>query len=286
MMLESKLDPESKEFLLKVRYIITSEESKIFIKLPPSDRKEFREEFWKRRDPYPQTEENEFKEAYLNRINVANELFGVGQAGYLTDRGMIYILFGPPDDVYQSQIFLNRKGYDQELWFYSHVLDKYPNIQIVFVDRLGTGNFELKKSSSVYSIIQEKKLSYLNLSSKKRFIQFDLHLKRLKKEENEVELLIQIRVPYKNIWFSSVENRMETTLSLEIEISDSLKNKIWEYKQDYFLSFLEKEAEELIDKKKLIEIPLTLTKGNYSLQIILVNKTGKNEAKKSLEISI
>ena len=283
--LEKKLEPESKEFLATVRHIITSKEHKIFFELPPSERKKFIEEFWKRRDPTPDTEKNEFKDAYLNRVKKADELFEVGQKGSFNDRSMIYILFGPPDDIHQPQIFMRRMGYDQEVWFYSRLIDKYPNVRINFVDRLGTGNFELERSSYIYSIIQRAKLYYLDSASKKGFFQYDLNLKRLKEKGNEVELLIQIKVPFENIWFSSVEDKMETTLSIKIEISDALKNKIWEYKKDYFLSFLEKEVEEFFDKKHLIEIPMTLTKGSYSLQVSLITKTGE-EAKKVLEINI
>lgn len=283
--LEKKLEPESKEFLAKVRHIITSKEQNFFFELPPSERKEFIEEFWKRRDPTPDTEENEFKDAYLNRVKKADELFDIGQKGSFNDRSMIYILFGPPDDIYQPQIFMRRMGYDQEVWFYSRLIGKYSNVRINFVDRLGTGNFDLERSSYIYSIIHEAKLYYLDLASKKGFFQYDLNLKRLREKGNEVELLIQIKVPFENIWFSSVEDKMETTLSIKIEISDALKNKIWEYKKDYFLSFLEKEVEEFVDKKHLIEIPMTLTKGSYSLQMSLITKTGE-EAKKVLEINI
>ena len=92
--LEGKLDPESKEFYNKVRYIMTGKESKIFLELPPSARAEFIEEFWKRRDPNPETEENEAKDAYFERIEEANRLFrGGGRPGWLQDRGRIYILF-------------------------------------------------------------------------------------------------------------------------------------------------------------------------------------------------
>ncbi len=65
--------------------------------MPPSERKNFREEFWKRRDLDPSTEENEFKMEYFNRIEKANDLFiSEGRPGWLTDRGSIYILLGPP----------------------------------------------------------------------------------------------------------------------------------------------------------------------------------------------
>ena len=69
------LDPESKKFLSQVTYVITKEERKIFLNLPPSERKGFIDEFWKRRDPNPDTEENEFKDEYFKRIEEANHLF-------------------------------------------------------------------------------------------------------------------------------------------------------------------------------------------------------------------
>lgn len=97
--LESRLDPLSEEFYSKVRYIITKQESKIFLELPPETRADFIEDFWKRRDPIPETEVNEFREAYYNRIEEANRFFkSGGRPGWLQDRGRVYILFGPPDE--------------------------------------------------------------------------------------------------------------------------------------------------------------------------------------------
>ena len=72
--LEQKLDPANAEFLSQVRYIINAEERKIFLELPDADKDKFKEEFWSRRDPDPNTEENEFKDEYLSRIERANEL--------------------------------------------------------------------------------------------------------------------------------------------------------------------------------------------------------------------
>jgi GWxTD domain-containing protein len=97
--LERKLDPVNAEFLSKVRYIITAKERKIFLELPDSEKEQFIQEFWTRRDLDPDTEENEFKMEYFNRLEKASELFlGEGKQGWLTDRGRIYVLFGPPTD--------------------------------------------------------------------------------------------------------------------------------------------------------------------------------------------
>jgi GWxTD domain-containing protein len=274
---EKNLDSESKEFLTKVRYLITGREYKIFMNLPPSERIQFREEFWKMRDPDPSTQENEFKNSYFSRIENANKLFGVGRSGFYTDRGMIYVLFGPPDDIHKSQIFARRSGSDEQVWLYTKLIDKYSNVRIYFVDRIGTGDYELVRNSSIQSILQEVKLYYLTLAAGERFFPYDLNIKTIREAEDEIDLLIQIEIPYKNIWFSSTEDRLETSFTLEIEILDESNNKIWEIKKDHSLSFSEKEIAELFDQDYLLEIPLTLTKGSYSLKIIIIPETGKKE---------
>jgi GWxTD domain-containing protein len=83
-----------------VRWIITDEERSAFMQLSnDEERDQFIEAFWQRRDPTPDTEENEFKEEHYRRIAYANEHFASGVPGWKTDRGRIYIVFGPPDDI-------------------------------------------------------------------------------------------------------------------------------------------------------------------------------------------
>jgi GWxTD domain-containing protein len=83
-----------------VRWIITPEELTAFKALSNDEERDaFIEQFWQRRDPTPDTEENEFKEEHYRRIAYANEHFSAGRAGWRTDRGRIYIVFGPPDEI-------------------------------------------------------------------------------------------------------------------------------------------------------------------------------------------
>ena len=83
-----------------VRWIITPEELSAFKQLSnDEERDQFIEQFWLRRDPTPDTEENEFKEEHYRRIAYANEHFASGKPGWMTDRGRIYIVFGPPDEI-------------------------------------------------------------------------------------------------------------------------------------------------------------------------------------------
>jgi GWxTD domain-containing protein len=83
-----------------VAYIITDEERKAFKQLnTDEEREQFVENFWLRRDPTPDTVENEYKEEHYRRIAYANEHYASGIPGWKTDRGRIYITFGPPDEV-------------------------------------------------------------------------------------------------------------------------------------------------------------------------------------------
>jgi len=83
-----------------VTYIITDEERAAFKQLSnDEERDNFIEAFWQRRDPTPDTEENEFKEEHYQRIAYANEHYAAGVPGWRTDRGRIYIVFGKPDEV-------------------------------------------------------------------------------------------------------------------------------------------------------------------------------------------
>jgi GWxTD domain-containing protein len=83
-----------------VRWIITDEEKSAFMQLSnDEERDQFIEAFWQRRDPTPDTEENEFKEEHYRRIAYANEHYAAGIPGWKSDRGRIYIVFGPADEI-------------------------------------------------------------------------------------------------------------------------------------------------------------------------------------------
>ena len=83
-----------------VRWIITDEERAAFKQLSnDEERDQFIEAFWQRRDPTPDTIENEFKEEHYRRIAYANEHFAAGIPGWKTDRGRMYIMYGPADEI-------------------------------------------------------------------------------------------------------------------------------------------------------------------------------------------
>jgi GWxTD domain-containing protein len=99
--LRAELSKTEKEWLEKdVAYIITDEERAAFRQLSnEEERDQFIEAFWQRRDPTPDTEENEFKEEHYRRMAYANDHFAAGIPGWKSDRGRMYIMYGPPDEI-------------------------------------------------------------------------------------------------------------------------------------------------------------------------------------------
>ena len=98
---KKEVNPAYKKWLDEdVVYIITDEERAAFKQLSnDEERDNFIEAFWQRRDPTPDTEENEYKEEHYQRIAYANEHFAAGVPGWRTDRGRIYIVYGKPDEI-------------------------------------------------------------------------------------------------------------------------------------------------------------------------------------------
>jgi len=141
-----------------VAYIITDEERKAFKKLATDDERErFIEEFWRRRDPDPDTDENEFREEYYERIAYANEHYASGIPGWKTDRGRIYITWGKPDEVesHPSGGTYNRESYEGggststypfERWFYRYLPGVGSGIEIEFVDPTGSGEYRIARN--------------------------------------------------------------------------------------------------------------------------------------------
>jgi len=96
----SEPDKALKDFLLDVPYIITPEEQKAFKLLKTvEEREKFIDGFWHRRNPNPDSDENEYREQYYERIAYANEHFSSGIPGWKTDRGRIYVTWGKPADI-------------------------------------------------------------------------------------------------------------------------------------------------------------------------------------------
>jgi GWxTD domain-containing protein len=145
-----------------ISYIITPQERSAFKKLTTDEERDrFIEEFWRRRNPNPGSPENQFKEEFYRRIAYTNEHYSSGIPGWRTDRGHIYIMYGPPDSIdshpsggtYMAQpnelpytgagASAEMVTYPFEDWTYHYIPGIGENVTLEFVDPTMTGEYHL-----------------------------------------------------------------------------------------------------------------------------------------------
>src|SRR5687767_8263419 len=143
-----------------VTYIITDEERGVFKRLQTDEeREQFIESFWMRRDPTPDSIENEYKEEHYRRIAYANERYASGIPGWKTDRGRIYITYGPADEIeshpsggtYERPIEEGggtTSTYPFEKWRYRWIEGIGTDVIIEFVDPTMTGEYRMTMDPS------------------------------------------------------------------------------------------------------------------------------------------
>ncbi len=136
-----------------VRWIITDEELAAYKQLSnDEERDQFIEQFWLRRNPNPDSPENEFRETHYQRIAYADEHFAAGKPGWRTDRGHIYIAYGKPDSIdshpsggsYERPMEEgggNTSTFPFEIWHYRYIEGVGDNIDIEFVDSCMCGDY-------------------------------------------------------------------------------------------------------------------------------------------------
>lgn len=294
--LERKLDPVNEDFLSKTRYIITREERRTFLLLPDTEKPQFIEEFWLRRDPDPDTPENEFKMEYFNRLERATRLFvGEGMPGWLTDRGRIFVLFGPPMDRITQPVGGDAYTRCQEIWYYG-------NFPVVFLDQTCTGSYKLV----TYELtgLRDINMMYMHDLSKaqadaqktspegKKLIDFEARLAITTRELGRIEATVVLEIPYERIWYRSEGKKLWTTLQAELELKDAKKTVVWQDKRSFEVALDEAELERKTGKPYAMEIPISirdadaigrLDQGPALLRIILTNTTGAEVLIKTLE---
>jgi len=158
-----ELDAQYKQWLNEdVVYIISPEERTAFLQLSTSEeREQFIEQFWLRRSSNPDLPENDFKEEHYRRIAYANEHFASGIPGWKTDRGRIYIIWGPPDEIDSHPTGgtydrpMEEGGgstttYAWESWRYRYLegSELGNNVMLEFVDPSGSGEYRLTMDPS------------------------------------------------------------------------------------------------------------------------------------------
>jgi len=128
-----------------VVYLIADQERAAFLKLTTDEERQmFVEQFWLRRDPTPGTPENEFKEEHYRRIIYSNKHWSMasGRPGWQTDRGHMYVVYGPPDEI-DAHAGDAQTPYPFEMWRYRHVEGIGDDLLVTFVDQAKSGDYRL-----------------------------------------------------------------------------------------------------------------------------------------------
>ncbi|MGQ9638229.1 MAG: GWxTD domain-containing protein [Thermodesulfobacteriota bacterium] len=151
----------------EVVYIISEKEKEVFKGLTTSEqREEFIKSFWKRRDPTPDTPLNEFREEHYRRIKYANEKFFEGTAGWRSDRGRVYIMFGPPDFLETNPgggrgFLFGIDGptaeFPSEVWTYKYIpglKTRMSRVDFIFVNFYHSGKYQLVSNPSLANALR------------------------------------------------------------------------------------------------------------------------------------
>lgn len=293
--LRRNLSPPYADFLSKVRYIITSQEERTFLGLPDAEKDGFIEEFWKRRDPDPGTEESEFKTEYFARLERANRLFGgEGKAGWLTDRGRIFILFGPPLDRIIDPTGSQSLGVCTEVWYYG-------SFPVVFRDVNCMGHYELVTYdlTSLRDVnlqyMQELSLAQARMQQtyplEKQLFDFEVRVSTETAAPEKIEGRVELSIPYSSVWFRIEAGTLKTEFEVQLELVDPTGAVRWEHKDRLELGLAEAEFKEKQGESYTAEIPFRIADppaelrgGQNTLRVRVKNTTGNEQLRKSVVV--
>jgi GWxTD domain-containing protein len=275
------LDPESREFYSKVRYIITKEERDAFLRILPADRAQFIKEFWERRDPTPGTEENEFKDEYFGRIETANRLFREGStAGWLQERGRVYITLGPPDNRETYPRGVTFYGKPQEIWWYGY----FP---VIFIDDNWSGNYTLTPLGAQHiteinrAQSAERQRGDGRHSETPPSVDYEVAVEMVDGKPQVV-----VTLPYRAIWFKSEGDLFKTTLEVQLVVAGRDGQPVWETRKSFDISVPRLEGLQRFEELYEMRIEADVPPGEYRLTVEVSNSTGGGKSKRSLDIKI
>jgi len=301
--LEKDLPAPYAAFLSEVRYLITSPERKAFLAAPDSGKDKLIEEFWQRRDPDPFTPENELRTEYYARISQAEDLFkSDSPRGWLSDRGRIYILYGPPTErrtmtMTQEATAANRV----EMWYYGAYT-------ILFRDTSGTGSFRLETLD--LSAIEDLNLARAGAPARpgsrqgpgrmggfsanaQPLLDFTIEIRDKVRSQERIEGRLRLEIPLPLIWFKSAGGRFHTTFDIVVRVRDSKKAVVWEKDASAEAEYAEREIAAKSSERHAIEIPILIEGAEIlarladapgTVVVRLTNRTGSETVEKTIEL--
>jgi GWxTD domain-containing protein len=298
-----------------VPYIITAEEKKMFLQLPNEvERGKFIENFWRKRDPNPQTAENEFKIGYYKRIALANKLFGqAGFEGWRTDRGRVFILLGPPHEIRRdlnpTRSSLTTFQGPSETWDYWNLQNpRLPyNMEFFFIDKFGTSNYVLEKGINLESgmgspldlsslrfyfddmenIAEAMRNPFENLDKLRGIVTTQVSYSSIplrpeifffKGLGKAVHVPLVVEIPYSALTRKNIEDTYYYSLTLLLNIKNSAGQVLFEKSKDLNSKHSLAEWNSLKDESFQLQtsLSLSLEPETYKLQLLAVdNYSGK-----------
>lgn len=255
-------DPYYESFFEKARLIMTKEEVQIYKQLPDlKSREEFIDEFWKKRDPFPESPENENKIEFERRIAYANRWFRENrpaERGWDTQRGRILLQLGEPDNRILNDMLNDPsiKGYER--WIYSSYFQYF---ELIFIDREGLGEFKLYTwPVALITAIDNAKFT-LNLVDREAI------KKAFTFSSNYRDGQILIEIPLKKIHFKETGNEISADFEIFVFVYRNYKS----IDSPTFSKQIRFEKDKLPNLKKLtLALPYPLAeKGKYYFDVIV-----------------
>jgi GWxTD domain-containing protein len=277
----SHLDPESREFYELARLIMSKEEEDIFFHLPnPEARSQFIQEFWDKRDPKPDTEENEYRTEFYRRVNYANRVFREGIPGWKTDRGRIYIYLGPPDKVERRPFMRGPEAKGLIWWGYFDL-----RLGIWFVDTDGSGRYSIQEYDStrgenllqVMERVQREQFKTMGDAFGNRYIDFEIRY------DPKFEV-IRVFIPVEEVIFKEVRGNLTCTFQFRFYVYK--KKGTWSRSFEAAQGF--SRPAETIPALEHVDFlfPLQLKNGNYYVDVILIGDQGMGKTRKIFKVTV
>ena len=277
-----KLDPVSQEFYDYARLIMTREEVDIFRHLPDADtRADFIADFWAKRDPDPNTERNEFREEFFQRIEDANRFFrGEGIPGWKTDRGRIYIYLGQPNKIEQRPYMRDPEIKGLIWWGYFDY-----KFGVWFADRKGDGQYLIYEYSSaagesLYQVlqrVQQDQIRRIGESFGSRNLDFEVDY-----DLDESRLLLTI--PITEMVFTEEDGYLKAALEFEFYI---YRRRIsWQHKFRETRRFEMPQKEAVLQEDLEFVFPLRLSNGDYYVDVVLTGDSGIGKTRRVFRIKV
>ena len=277
-----KLDPVSKQFYEYANLVMTAEEKSIFKTLADvSSREQFIQEFWDKRDPDPDTPENEFRDEFFRRIDYANERFIEGGPGWNTDRGRIYIYLGMPDKIDEITFHQDPQFRGPVLYWQYY---RY-GFAVRFIDENHTGRYQIDYKydaqgglyGSLFDAIESAKFGLIYSNEENQFAFLDFSLK-YNKETGQFDL----EVPLEGLEFKEEDGKLVVEFDFTFHVSGD-EGEILEELEDSRI--IAKSEDELLEMMRLeFSFAYDLPPGKYSVDVIIVGRPGLGKARKIFEI--